>query len=212
MTLAEIVRPQGRKGELLAEIRTDFPERFAERRRGFLRPGTAPPHGSAREVTLEHHWLHGGRVVLKFAGVDSIEEAERLRGLAVALPRAERAPLEEGAVYIGDLLGCTLHDRTTGGPVGVIVDVDRSSSSVALIVVQPPGRRAEVLVPFANAYEPRIDLEERRMEMTLPEGLLTLDAPWADDEEVRRSEGSGGLATPGAANAGRRSPKRRKRA
>jgi len=80
--LARLMRSQGRHGEILAEIFTDFPERFAERKRLFLIASetSALP---VREVTLERHWLHKGRVVLKFAGVDSINDTEALRGLLV---------------------------------------------------------------------------------------------------------------------------------
>ncbi len=178
MTLAEIVRPQGRKGELLADLLTDFPERFADRRRLFLRAGMGVP----REVTLEEHWLHKGRLVLKLQGVDSIEAAELLRGHEIVIPFAERAPLDEDSVYIADLAGCLLYDRATTQGVGEIVGVDRESSNMPLIVVR--GGSGELLIPFAKAYDPRIDLEARRMEMTLPEGLLALNDPLTAEERA----------------------------
>jgi 16S rRNA processing protein RimM len=99
------------------------------------------------------------------------------------IPQAERAPLEEGAVYIGDLLGCTLFDRSSGQTAGEIIDVDRESANMELLVVRPAGpAHGVILIPFANAYEPDIDLEARRMEMTLPAGLLELDAPLTPEE------------------------------
>lgn len=177
VVLAQIVRPQGRKGELLAELLTDFPERFAERKRLFVR---SSEKAAAREVTLEEHWLHKGRLVLKFAGTDSIEGAELLRGYEVVIPRAERAPLDEDSVYIADLAGCLLYDRASGCVVGTILDVDRESSNMPLIVVRAAG--GELLIPFAKAYLPRIDLDGRRMEMTLPEGLLALNDPLTAEE------------------------------
>ena len=100
------MRPQGRHGEALAELLTDFPERFAERKRLFLLSSKSSP----RPIDLERHWLHQGRIVLKFAGIDSINDVETLRGLEVAIPKAERAPLEDGAIYIADLVGSTLID------------------------------------------------------------------------------------------------------
>ena len=189
VTLARLVKPQGRKGELLAEILTDFPERFSERRRLFLLAAAIAGKASTppREVTLEEHWLHKDRLVLKFAGIDSINDAEPLRGSEVVIPYAERAPLDEDAVYIADLVGCVLYDRASGTTVGEILDVDRESSNMELLVVQPAGserRGAEILVPFAKAYLPAIDLTARRMEMTLPDGLLTLDKPLTDEERV----------------------------
>lgn len=183
VTLARLVRPRGLKGEVFADLLTDFPERFAERRRLFLR---ASAQSAPRESTLETYWLHKGRLVLKFAGVDSIEAAEPLRGHEVVIPRSERAPLEEDAVYIGDLAGCVFYDHTSGTVVGEILDVDRESSNTPLIVVQP-AEGGELLIPFAKAYLPRIDLEARRMEMTLPEGLLGLNAPLSAEERLALS-------------------------
>src|ERR1700692_687420 len=100
--LAQIRRPQGRKGELFADILTDFPEKFAERRRLWLL-SEAVPAAPPREVELIAHWPHKGGIVLHFAQADSITAAEALKGLIVAIPQAERAPLAEDEVYIADL-------------------------------------------------------------------------------------------------------------
>jgi 16S rRNA processing protein RimM len=170
--LAKIVRPQGRHGEVLADLLTDFPDRFAERKRLFLIASKT----AHREIELERHWLHQGRVVLKFKGVDSINDAETLRGIEVAIPKSERAPLEDGAAYISDLIGCRIFDVHSGTDIGLIVDVDRESTATALLVVETEAS-GQVLVPFAKAYDPKLDLGAKRMEMNLPEGLLDLNAP-----------------------------------
>ena len=170
--LARIRRPQGRKGEVFADLLTDFPEKFAERRRLWLLAKDAP---APREVELAAHWLHKGGVVLHFSGVDSISAAETLAGLIVAIPLAERAALGEEEVYIADLIGCTLVDVAGAEPVvvGEIEDVDRTAGPVALLVAR--GAAGEVLVPFAKDYLRRIDLAGRRVEMALPEGLADLN-------------------------------------
>jgi 16S rRNA processing protein RimM len=208
--LARIRRPQGRKGEVLAEILTDFPEKFAERKQlWLLAAGASAPTGGpaapaagasvgtgvgapgpshlgtgeaksvlpqARPVELANHWLHKGGIVLHFAGVDSISAAETLAGLYVAIPRAERTPLAADETYIGDLIGCVLVDVAGAEPVAVgeIENVDRSAGAAPLLVVR--GARGEVLVPFAKSYLRRIDLEGKRVEMALPEGLVDLNA------------------------------------
>jgi len=171
--LARIRRTQGRKGEVLADILTDFPERFVERKRVWLLTAAGTAQESAREAELVAHWLHKGDVVLHFAGVGSINEAETLRGLVVAIPRADRAALGEDEVYVGDLIGCSLVDVASENEqtIGVIEDVDRDAGPVALLVIATPGG-AEVLVPFAKAYLRRIDLDAKRVEMALPEGLV----------------------------------------
>jgi 16S rRNA processing protein RimM len=170
--VAKIVRPQGRRGEALAELLTDFPERFAQRKRLFLLSAKSAP----RPIELERHWLHQGRIVLKFAGIDSINDVETLRGLEVAIPKTERAPLEEGAIYIADLIGSTLIDSRTTTVIGEIIEVDRESSATPLLVVNGAAKQ-EILVPFAKAFRPTFDAATKRLTMELPEGLLDLNAP-----------------------------------
>ena len=103
IVLAHLVRPQGRKGELLAELLTDFPDRFVDREDLFLaRPGFNGLPDQARRVHVTSSWLpvgrNKGRVVLQFAAVDSISDAEAVTGLDVVVPRERRIPLERGAI------------------------------------------------------------------------------------------------------------------
>jgi 16S rRNA processing protein RimM len=200
--LARILRPQGRKGEVFADILTDFPEKFADRRRLWLLPADdsartagaprsaqklgapGPDSGTwdamnpslpARKAELTHHWLHKGGIVLHFSGVDSITAAEALKGLIVAIPLAERAALTEDEAYIADLVGCTLVDVAGNAPVevGLIDDVDRTAGPVPLFIVHSP--KGEILIPFAKLYLRKIDLTAKRVEMALPEGLVDLN-------------------------------------
>ncbi len=181
--LARIKRTQGRKGEVFAEILTDFPEKFAERRRLWLLGDDASAHKASigvnpREVELVHHWLHKGGLVLHFAGVDSISAAEELAGLVVAIPREERMPLSGDEVYIGDLIGCVLVDVTHDEQrvIGEIEDVDRTAGHVAILVVKSPDQGSEeILIPFAKEYLRRVDVEAKRVEMALPEGLVDIN-------------------------------------
>jgi 16S rRNA processing protein RimM len=179
--LARIRRPQGRKGEVFADILTDFPEKFAERRRLWLIADPDSPRAKTRpaprEVELLAHWLHKGGIVLHFAQSNSISDAETLAGLIVAIPAAERAPLAEDEIYIADLIGCTLIDVSGAEPVSVgqIEDVDRTAGPVALLVVNAAGSQDEILVPFAKSFLRRIDREAKRVEMALPEGLVEIN-------------------------------------
>jgi len=120
--------------------------------------------------------MHKGGIVLHFAGVDSITDAEQLAGLIVAVPRSERVPLAEDEVYIGDLIGCTLVDvARPDAPVvvGQIENVERAVGTASLLMIQSPS--GEVLIPFAKIYLRKIDLDARRLEMALPEGLTDLN-------------------------------------
>jgi 16S rRNA processing protein RimM len=187
--LARIRKTQGRKGEVFADILTDFPEKFAQRKRLWLLrtegPETArPQHAlvpdkeedpSAREVELDAHWLHKGGIVLHFAGVDSISSAEELIGMIVAVPQAERTALAADEAYISDLIGCMLVDVAGPDPVtvGRIDDVDLTAGPAPLLIIA--GARGEILVPFARSYLERMDLPGKRLEMALPEGLVELN-------------------------------------
>lgn len=188
--IAKLIRPHGRAGQIVAEILTDFPDRFHERSRLFLLPperlGTRP-----REVRLENFWFQRSRVVLKLEGIDSINEAEALRGFDVAIPGAERAPLEPGSVYVSDLIGCHLFDLNRGGAdTGEIVDVDRGSSSTDLLVLRRQKARGsgDAMIPFVKEYLVRIDVAERRIEMRLPEGLLEINDPMTQEEKRQMAE------------------------
>src|SRR5581483_11288101 len=125
--------------------------------------------------------MHKGGVVLHFERIDSISAAEELAGCVVAIPQSERAPLDEGDVYITDLIGCELVDVTGAEPtvVGEIEDVDRGAGPVPMLVVKATNSRMgeEILIPFAKDYLRRIDLEAKRVEMALPQGLLDLNRP-----------------------------------
>jgi len=155
-------------------------KKFAERKRLWLLADRAP--AAPREVELLAHWPHKGGMVFHFAQTDSISAAEALKGLIVAVPRAERNPLAGDEVYIADLIGCALFDVAQRGeptrpvvPVGIIEDVDRTAGPVALLVVR--GAAGEILIPFANGYLRSVNLAAKRVEMALPEGLIDLNAP-----------------------------------
>ncbi|MGA8630921.1 MAG: ribosome maturation factor RimM [Terracidiphilus sp.] len=173
--LARIRRPQGRKGEVFADILTDFPEKFTDRRRLWLISADPPAGKLPREVELIHHWLHKGGIVLHFAAIDSISAAETLKGLTVAIPIADRAPLGDDEFYVGDLIGCTLVDVAGPAPVnvGIIDDVDRAAGPTPLLVVR--SAKCEVLVPFAKSYLRKIDLDVKKVEMALADGLVDLN-------------------------------------
>lgn len=152
IALAQLLRPQGRKGELLAELLTDFPERFEERKQVFLAaPGFEGEAGEARPAEVIAFWLpvgkNEGRIVLQFAGVDSITQAETLAGLEVLVRDDERAPLDDDAVYISELVGCMVYDGAAA--VGVIADVQ-------FPVTADGSRRLEDAAPLLEVTSPMV--------------------------------------------------------
>lgn len=184
VTIAKVIKTQGRIGEVAAALLTDFPERFETRRRLFAL--SEPRAGKTQQVTrrelqLEDHWFHKEQVVLKFKGVDSISQAEELIGCEIQVPLEERAALEKDEIFISDLTGCAVFDN--GREIGKISDVQFGSGEAPLLVIQ--GKK-EFLVPFAAEYLVKLDAEGRRLEMKLPEGMLELDAPLSREEKERQ--------------------------
>lgn len=185
--VARLVRPQGRRGEVLAEILSDFPDRFAEMRNAFLWRSDQLP---VTPVLLENSWLHKGKVVLKFAQVDSISAAETLRGADLVISASERKPLQSDEIYISDLIGCDCLDvaadgATPGRVLGTIRDVIRQAQTADLLIVADPDG-VEHEIPFAKAYVVKIDVAARRIEMRLPRGLLEVNAPLTEEERRAR--------------------------
>ena len=178
VTIAKVIRPQGRKGEVAAALFTDFPERFASRKRLFVLDN----HGLRREMELEAHWFHKDHVVLKFKDVNSISEAETLAGCEVQVPRSERAVLEQGASYVSDLVGCVVYDA--GREIGTVQQVQFGAGEAPLLIVK--GAK-EYLVPFAAEYIEKLLPEQKRLEMKLPEGMLELDAPLTQEEKEQQN-------------------------
>ena len=140
---------------------------------------------SAQAAEVASHWLpvgrNAGRIVLRFAGIDSIEQAAQLAGFEVLVPLAERTPLEAGAAYISDLIGCTVYDR--GQPLGTVAGVHfpttpdgarRLDAAAPLLVLTTPSGD-ELLVPFARAFLIALDPAAKSIRMALPEGLAELN-------------------------------------
>lgn len=122
-------------------------------------------------------------MVLKFEGIDSINDAETLSGWEVQIPAAERAELEPGAVYVSDLLGIMV--IADGRELGAIADIDFCAGAAPLLVVRQ-GKK-EYLLPFAQEFVEQLDVAQKRLRLRLPEGLLELDAPLTPEERKEQS-------------------------
>lgn len=180
VTLARVVRTQGRKGEVLADLLTDFPDRFQTQPNVFLRSDSGEP----RPTVVESSWMptgrSAGRIVLKLAGVDSISDAELLAGAEVQIPAAERVNLADGTYYVSDLIGCRMNNR--GDEIGTVSDMHfpqdtagRRIEDAAAIFVVERANGDEILIPFASAFVRRIDTASRVIDMELPDGLLQMN-------------------------------------
>lgn len=140
--------------------------------------------GSRRELKIEELWPHKGALVLKFAGVDSISDAEALVGCELQVPGEQRAQLESGWTYISDLVGCTVFDGDR--EIGKLEDVQFGAGEAPLLVVKAGSKEFEI--PFAEAYLKRVSVEDKRIEMQLPEGMLEVNAPLTPEEKEQQKK------------------------
>jgi len=179
VTVAKVIKTQGRIGEVAAVLLTDFPERFSQ-------PGpyyALDKEDRRREIKLADHWFHKGQIILKVDSVDSISQAETLIGCEIQVPLEQRIELEEGSIYLSDLSGCTVFDA--GREVGRIQDVQFGSGEAPLLIVKS-GSNKEYMIPFAAEFLEELDIPHQRVAMKLPAGMLELDAPLSNDEKERQ--------------------------
>ncbi len=172
VTLAKILRPRGLRGEVAAEILTDFPERLPKLREVWLAGGRSEP----RLVRVERCWLspsRGGQAIFHFAGIHSVEEAESLRGLEVQVPIEQRVPLAAGSYFISDLVGCEVWEKGASAALGPVRGVEFPGGAAPLLSVDTD--EGEVLIPLAAEVCLRIDVDTKRIDVKLPEGLLELN-------------------------------------
>jgi 16S rRNA processing protein RimM len=190
--VARILRARGNKGEVAAEILTDFPERLTRLPEVFVghAEGTIEP----RRMALKTCWLsqnHRGQAVFHFEGVESISEAEKFRGLEVLLPFEQRVTLPAGQYFVADLIGCSVFENPSSLPVvssspcslaeapsllGTVRDVQfpgEEISGTPLLEVETS--RGEILVPLAVDICTKIDIAARRIDVLLPDGLRDLN-------------------------------------
>jgi 16S rRNA processing protein RimM len=163
ITIGVVVKPQGRKGEVLVQPLSDRPHRFEALRRVFV---PVPGSGQARAVAVTDRWPHKGRVVLKLEGVDSIDEAEKYRGLELRIGEDEVEELPAGSYYHYQLKGLKVEDPA-GRPLGVAADVLVTGGEAPVLVVK--GQGGELLIPMAEAFIRQVDLEHGRIVAVNPE-------------------------------------------
>jgi 16S rRNA processing protein RimM len=188
--VARIIRPRGNKGEVLAELFTDFPARLSSRLQIFLRRPTSEPQA----IGLQNFWVdrnHPEHGIFHFEGCASIDAAEKLRGLDVLIPLADRVNLPAGKYFVSDLIGCSVFESPAreaklsspacaieAAPclLGTVRDVFFPGEGTAgTPLLQVETAKGELLVPLAEDICRPIDVAARRIDVTLPEGLSDLN-------------------------------------
>jgi 16S rRNA processing protein RimM len=169
VTVARVAKARGVRGEVACDLLTDFPERFD----GLEELIAVFPGGRRERLTLEGHWLHGDRVVLKLEGFDSPEEASALAGCELAVPESEAVELEEGEFYDWQLEGCRV-ETIEGVSVGTVREVLHTGGEAPVLVIRDEKER-ENLVPLAESICVEIDVDAKLIRVDAPEGLLEVN-------------------------------------
>ena len=164
VAIARLSKPRGLRGEIVADVLTNFPERFDNLKSVLL----VRPDGETAEIEIEKFWFQKNRIVLKFAGFDSIEEAETLRNCEICIAETEAVELEADEFFDWELEGCAV-ETVAGERIGTVKEVMRTGGTEILVVA---GAEKEFLIPFAEAICTEIDVENKLIRVDAPEGLL----------------------------------------
>ena len=192
IVVARILRPRGNKGEVAAELLTDFPERLTKLKEVYV--GAASGNAEPQRTALKACWLsqnHRGQAVFHFEGVNSINDAERFRGLDVLLPLVQRVELPAGQYFVSDLIGCSVFESSAEPPIvssspcllseapaflGTVSDVQIPGEEISgTPILEVETGQGELLIPLAEDICKRIDIAARRIDVVLPEGLRELN-------------------------------------
>ena len=164
VAVARVVRTRGLKGEVVAEILTDFPERFE----ALEQVTGVRESGEQVDLTVEAFWFQNGRVILKFAGFDNVDTAEALRNLEICIAETDAIQLEEDEFYDWELAGCRV-ETVDGTVIGEVAELMRTGGTELLVV---RAESKEYLIPFAEAICVDVDTENKLIRIDPPEGLL----------------------------------------
>ncbi len=164
VAIAKIIKTRGLRGELAADVLTDFPERFDDLKRVFA----ICDEGLTSELIIEKFWFQKGRIILKFAGFDSVETAETLRSCEICIPESEAVALKEDEFFDWELEDCAV-ETIEGEKIGTVSEVMRTGGTEILVV---KNAEKELLIPFAKTICTEVDIENKLIRVDAPEGLL----------------------------------------
>ena len=194
VVVARVLRPRGNKGEVAAELLTDFPERLTGMTEVFIGASDRAQAEEPRLIALKSCWLsqnHKGQAVFHFEGCNSISEAEKFRGHDVFLPIEKRVTLGPGQYFVDDLIGCSVFENverasvvssspcsleTAPALLGVVRDVQFTGEGISgTPILAVDTSSGELLVPLAADICAHINTLARRIDVVLPEGLRDLN-------------------------------------
>lgn len=174
--IGKIVSPQGLKGEVRVYPDSDFPERFEQPgQRWLLRPGETEP----QPIKLERGYCIPGKKLyaVKFVGIDNGDMAEALRGCHLVIPEGDRPKLGENEYHILDLINLQVFNQQTGENIGVVIAIAPAGNDLLEVKLHPTPSSENtktVFIPFVREIVPVVDIQNNRLEIDPPAGLLEI--------------------------------------
>lgn len=170
LVIGRVAKAHGVTGEVAVEVRTDDPEeRFFA---GATLRGRAPKGGAQRDYVIESVRSHGGRLLMRLAGVTDRDGADQLRGTLFVVDSADLPPIDDPDEFYDHQLEGLAVWTVAGVHVGTVAEVLHTAGGELLSVRTET--RTEVLVPFVSAIVVSVSLDEQKMVIDPPEGLLDL--------------------------------------
>lgn len=166
--IARIIKTRGLKGEVKAQLLTDFPDRFAQRETLKIQGA-----GQVHWVRLDSYWFQKHQVILKFQGRDRPEQVEELIGGEVQIRQEQRAKLPEGTYFDSDLAGCSV--RENAEVLGTVREIFKPSPNVTNLVVIGLGGE-EIMIPLVYDFIQEVDIDRQVIHVSLPAGLKDVAA------------------------------------
>lgn len=167
-TIGQIVNTHGIKGQVKVYPYTDDLQRFKKYKKVDFNINGKLISNDVESVAIQNNML-----IIKFKGIDSIEEANKLRNIYISINRAEANPLNDNEYYISDLIGLKVYDEDNSKYLGDIIDIIQTGSNDVYIVKdKSKDSEKEILLPAIEDVIKEINIKEGYIKVHLLEGLI----------------------------------------
>ena len=166
LKVGKIVNTHSLKGEVKIISSTDFEEQRFEKGTELL---ITRGNQVVKEVTVESYRTHKNNLLVKFVGIDSIEEAEKLKNLQIKIDSENIGELEENEYYFHEIIGCEVFDEN-GKSLGEISEILTPGANDVWVIKSQNGK--EILIPYIEDVVKKIDVENKKIDIEVMEGLI----------------------------------------
>lgn len=166
LKVGKIVNTHSLKGEVKVISSTDFEEeRFKKGSKLLITRGNQ----LIREVVVQSYRNHKNFLLVKFEGIDSVEEAEKLKNLQIKIDSDEVGELEENEFYFHQIIGCEVFDENDKN-LGEIIDILTPGANDVWVIKGENGK--EILIPYIEDVVKKIDIKSKKVNIEVMEGLI----------------------------------------